>query len=361
MQKRNELGLEVEKKARTTINLNDLNRELEQKNNELSGSLNMKNNTLDKELEETINLYYKTLEDKEVITKELNNLKDERSNMTLEISNTLQNINKVKESYNKVLNESKDLEVKKGKLDVLLDNLILSLNEDYAITYEKSLNDYPLVSDIETTRLNVSRLKNKIKDLGEVNTGSIKEYERLNERYTYLQNQKTELTDSINSLLEIIKEMDTIMEERFTETFKKINTEFGLVFKKLFKGGSAHLALTSEDMLTTGIEIMASPPGKKIKNISLLSGGEMTLTSISLLFAILNVKPVPFCILDEVEAALDDNNVVEFGKYLISKKDSSQFIVITHKKKTMEYADSLYGITMQESGVSKLVSVKLES
>ena len=158
-----------------------------------------------------------------------------------------------------------------------------------------------------------------------------------------------------------MNEMDEVMKEEFKITFDKIREEFQKVFKELFNGGQADLKLTNpEDLLTTGIDIVASPPGKKLTTISLLSGGEKTLTAISLLFAILNVKPVPFVILDEVEAALDEANVDAFGKYLLSRKERSQFIIITHKKRTMEYADALYGITMQESGVSKLVSVKLE-
>ena len=152
------------------------------------------------------------------------------------------------------------------------------------------------------------------------------------------------------------------MKNKFLETFEIVNKEFNTVYKQLFKGGDGRLKLTDPDnLLETGIEIIAQPPGKKMNSIGLLSGGEKTLTAISLLFAILNVKPVPFVILDEVEAALDDANVETFGTYLLEKKEKSQFIIITHKKKTMEYADVLYGITMQESGVSKLVSVKLEN
>ena len=151
------------------------------------------------------------------------------------------------------------------------------------------------------------------------------------------------------------------MIDKFEVTFNKISEEFSKVFRILFKGGKGILKLTDpENILTTGIEIIAEPPGKKLNSIILLSGGEKTLTAIALLFAILNVKTVPFIILDEAEAALDDANVDTFGEYIKSKKDKSQFILITHKKRTMEYADILYGITMQESGVSKIVSVKLE-
>ena len=155
--------------------------------------------------------------------------------------------------------------------------------------------------------------------------------------------------------------MDGIMEEKFLTTFEQIKLEFQNVFRELFKGGKAELILTEPDnLLETGIDIKAEPPGKKLQSISLLSGGEKTFTAISLLFAILNVRPVPFCVLDEVEAALDDANVDAFGNYLNRYQGKTQFILITHKKKTMEFANVLYGITMQESGVSKLVSVKLE-
>ena len=197
--------------------------------------------------------------------------------------------------------------------------------------------------------------------LGEVNTGAISEYDRVNTRYTFLTSQKDDLNASINDLLSIINELDDTMKDKLTSTFNELNNEFGKVFKKLFKGGDASLILTNpEDILNTGLEIKAVPPGKDIKNTKLLSGGEATLTAISLLFAILNIRTVPFCILDEVEAALDEVNVDMFGSYLHTLDSKTQFIIITHKKRTMEYTNNLYGITMQESGVSKLVSVKLD-
>ena len=246
-------------------------------------------------------------------------------------------------------------------MDVKLDNLLLTLNENQSLTYERARMEYELDIEEETARLTVNNLKAKIKSLGEVNTGSISEYERLNERYTFLSTQRDDLESSVTNLLGVIEEMDELMKSKFVETFEKISEEFKVVFKKLFKGGEGVLELTDPaDILNTGIEISALPPGKKLNSIALLSGGEKTLTAIALLFAILNVKPVPFVILDEVEAALDEANVDAFVKYLLSRKERSQFIIITHKKRTMEYTDALYGITMQESGVSKLVSVKLE-
>ena len=194
-----------------------------------------------------------------------------------------------------------------------------------------------------------------------VNLEAIEEFERVNERYQFLNSQKEELLSAKDTLLEIIEEMDQVMKEEFKATFQLIEKEFEVVFRQLFNGGRASLKLTDPDnLLETGVEIVASPPGKKLTTISLLSGGEKTLTAISLLFAILNVRTVPFCLFDEVEAALDEANVDRFGKYLDHYKEKTQFLLITHKKKTMEYANTLYGITMQESGVSKLVSVKLD-
>ena len=192
-----------------------------------------------------------------------------------------------------------------------------------------------------------------------VNLNAIEEYERVSTRYEFLLHQKEDLEKAEATLFEIMEEMDSVMKSEFLKTFNAINEEFKKVFRELFKGGVAELKLTDEDILTTGIEIKACPPGKKLTTISLLSGGEKTLTAISLLFAIINVRTVPFCVFDEVEAALDEANVIEFGKYLSNYRNKTQFLIITHKKKTMEYADTLYGITMQESGVSKLVSVKL--
>ena len=238
----------------------------------------------------------------------------------------------------------------------MLDNL----NTNYEMTFEKAKKDYPLEIEPEEARLKVNTYRNNIKRIGMVNLASIDEYERVNTRYEFLTKQKDDLLGAEDTLLKIMNEMDEVMKEEFKNTFLKIKEEFQKVFKELFKGGNADLKLTNpDDLLTTGIDIVASPPGKKLTTISLLSGGEKTLTAISLLFAILNVRKVPFCIFDEVEAALDEANVAGFGKYLNNYAGKTQFLIITHKKKTMEFANNLYGITMQESGVSKLVSVKL--
>ena len=271
----------------------------------------------------------------------------------MEKNNKLNN----QEYYSKT-KELKDLEIKVNRADVMLDNLLNTLTEDYSMTFSNAKANYFLDMDPKEAREIVDKCKAEIKKLGDVNVGAIEEYERVSKRYEFLTAQKSDLEKAEDTILEIIKELDGIMKEKFLETFDVIKVKFKEVFKKLF---SAELKLTNpEDVLTTGIDIKALPPGKTLRHISLLSGGEKTLTAISLLFAILETRPVPFCILDEVEAALDEVNVDNFGKFLNEFKNKTQFIVITHKKKTMEYADVLYGITMQESGVSKLVSVKLE-
>ena len=239
--------------------------------------------------------------------------------------------------------------------------LLLYLNEEYNLTYEYAKENYDLDIEVNLVRSKVNKLKHDIKALGEVNTGSIKEFERLNTRYEFLISQRKDLELSMSNLLEIITDMDNIMVEKFKTTFEKVSNEFSKVFKIMFQGGTGKLELTDpNDYLNTGIDMIIVPPGKKIHNTQSLSGGEKSLTAICLLFAILNVSPVPFIILDEVEAALDEVNVDLFGEFLNKKKLESQYVLITHKKRMMEYADVLYGITMQNAGISKVVGVKLE-
>ena len=242
-----------------------------------------------------------------------------------------------------------------------LDNLLITLGEEYNLTSEAATSKYKLEIEEDIAREKLKKLKNEMKELGYVNIEAINEYKVKKERYDFLTGQKNDLQKAEETLLKIMKEMDDIMKEKFLKTFESIRLEFKKVFKQMFRGGEAELILTDpSNLLETGIEIEAIPSGKNLKSITLLSGGEKTFTAISLLFAILNVRSVPFCLLDEVEAALDDANVESFGHYLNQYRDKTQFILITHKKKTMEFASTLYGITMQESGVSKLVSVKLE-
>ena len=351
-----------EKLNRKKITLDDLQELYENKHNELIGTTNLKESQLDDELNKILEEYYKTASEKENLEKEFAKQKEDKNELFLTLSN-LEKLNKEKNSkYNQKNQELNKYEIKVGKLDVILDNLLNNLSQTYNMTYEKAISEYKLDIDIDEAKNKISKLKQIIFSLGDVNTGAIEEFKRINERYTFLTEQKDDLQESIDSLNKAIEEMDTIMKDRFIKTFDSIKEEFSIVYKKLFKGGNGHLELTNpDDLLTTGIDIIAQPPGKHLNSIGLLSGGEKTLTAIALLFAILNVKTVPFVILDEVEAALDEANVETFGKYLLEKKNKSQFIIITHKKKTMEFADILYGITMQESGISKLVSVKLEN
>ena len=352
-------NLEVIKNEKNRLNELNVKKELISK--ELNNNLNVVNNVLTNEEEEILNKYYESLKEKDNKTLEIEETKKELENIKEELANN-ESLLKINNSeYNKLNNELKEHEIKINRLDVKLDNLLNTLSEEYSISYEYAKANYILEMEIDDARVLVSKLKSEIKSLGPVNLGSIEEYERVSERYEFLIKQKEDLIKAEDMLLEIIKEMDEVMKEKFSETFKIIQEEFKNTFRELFGGGNAELKLTDPDnLLETGIDIVALPPGKKLQHISLLSGGEKTLTAISLLFAILKTRPVPFCLLDEVEAALDEVNVDNFGKFLSTFRNKTQFIVITHKKKTMEYADVLYGITMQESGVSKLVSVKLE-
>jgi chromosome segregation protein len=255
----------------------------------------------------------------------------------------------------------KDEEVKLNRLDVELDNRLNHLREEYLLTYEGAKEKYILEMDINEARKRVKLIKLAIDELGTVNLGAIDEYERVFERFTFLSEQRNDLTEAKDTLYEVIGEMDEEMKRRFEQTFNAIRAHFESVFQALFGGGRAELKLTDpNDLLNTGVDIVAQPPGKKLQNLGLLSGGERALTAIALLFSILKVRPVPFCVLDEVEAALDEANVHRFAQYLKKFSHETQFIVITHRKGTMEEADVLYGVTMQESGVSKLVSVRLE-
>ncbi|MHB8946573.1 MAG: AAA family ATPase, partial [Bacillota bacterium] len=198
--------------------------------------------------------------------------------------------------------------------------------------------------------------------LGLVNLAAIDDFQRARERLDFLKTQFADLDQARQQLLKLIDEIDEVMKKRFLEHFLLIKEQFSQVFQRLFGGGRAELILLDEgNLLETGIDILAQPPGKTLQNLSLLSGGEKALTAIALLFAVLEVKPSPFCLLDEIDAALDENNVERFARFLRETARKTQFLIITHQKRTMEVADVLYGVTMEEGGVSKLVSVKLEA
>lgn len=340
--------------------INDLYGRISSITSEISSSNNILKNDISKEETEALNEYYELLKEKEALEQKYNNLKVKRDECNDAIAEKEASVRLNNDSYRNQMNKLKDLEIISNRLEVKIDNALKNLSENYNMTYELALEKSNPSIDIESSRTKVNKLRKTLKDLGEVNVGAIEEYKRVSERYEFLLNQRNDLTNAENILLDIIKEMDEQMVKDFKETFKIVRENFKTVFKQLFRGGTADLVFTDpKNILETGIEIVASPPGKKLTSISLLSGGEKTLTAISLLFAILKTKETSFCILDEVEAALDEANVDAFGEYITSLKDKTQFIIITHKKKTMEYADTLYGITMQESGVSKLVSVRL--
>lgn len=251
--------------------------------------------------------------------------------------------------------------IKATKLETLLSNHLTRLNDEYRMTYEYAVEQYQEEIDVEQAKLEVYELRTKISRLGNVNLDAIEEYKTVSERYENMNRQRIDLLQAQDSILEAIKEMDEIMIERFSETFEKINEEFNTVFRSLFGGGKAKIKYSDPtNILETGIDIDVQPPGKAVQNISLFSGGEKALIAISCLFAILRVRPIPMCILDEVEAALDIANVERFAKYLKEFSGTTQFIVVTHREGTMEECDLLYGATMQQKGVTKLVSVKLE-
>ncbi len=253
------------------------------------------------------------------------------------------------------------LESQKENYESSSEKQISYMWEEYEITYirAKELRDENL-TDLSRMKKRIQDLKGEIRGLGNVNVNAIEEYKSVSERYEFLKGQHDDLVEAEATLEQIIEELDTAMRKQFREQFARIASEFDQVFKELFGGGKGTLELMDdEDILEAGVRIIAQPPGKKLQNMMQLSGGEKALTAISLLFAIQNLKPSPFCLLDEIEAALDDNNVVRFAGYLHKLTKSTQFIVITHRRGTMTAADRLYGITMQEKGISTLVSVSL--
>lgn len=298
---------------------------------------------------------------KEQFQKQIEEKRNVRTKMLQEIETEELDAKEIRKKLKTVESGIHQCEVKISRLDTELENLLTQLTEEYQMSFEWARQQVMKVENIDLVKRQVKELKEKIQGLGSVNLGAIEEFERVSERYQFLSTQKDDLVEAKQTLYQVIKEIDQEMAKRFIESFEAIREQFQIVFSKLFGGGRADLILSNPDqLLETGIEIVAQPPGKKLQNLALLSGGEKALTAIGLLFAILRVKPVPFCVLDEVEAALDEANVYRFAEYLREFCSYTQFIVVTHRKGTMEGADVLYGVTMQESGVSRLVSVKLE-
>ena len=251
------------------------------------------------------------------------------------------------------------IDVKKTKLEQDIDLVVNNLWEEYELT-PNNATDYKKVENVQVTQKDVNSIKAEIKDLGSINIDSIEEYKNTKERYDFMCEQRLDLEDTIAKLRKMISEITDTMKKQFIEKFKLINKNFNEVFVELFGGGKAELILEDENnVLECGIDIKAQPTGKKLQNMMLLSGGEKAFTAIALLFAILKINPAPFCILDEIEAALDDVNVFRYAEYLKKFCENTQFLVITHRKGTMEAADTVYGVTMEEKGISKLLSMKL--
>ncbi|WP_367008459.1 chromosome segregation protein SMC [Staphylococcus capitis subsp. urealyticus] len=288
-------------------------------------------------------------------------LKQQRINLNETIENNESQLQVCHQDILAIENHYQDIKAKQSKLDVLINHAIDHLNDVYQLTVERARALYESNEPIESLRKKVKLTKMSIDELGPVNLNAIEQFEELNERYTFLNEQRTDLREAKETLEQIINEMDREVEGRFKETFHAVQDHFTTVFKQLFGGGQAELRLTEDDYLSAGVDIIVQPPGKKLQHLSLLSGGERALSAIALLFAILKVRSAPFVILDEVEAALDEANVIRYAQYLNELSEQTQFIVITHRKGTMEFSDRLYGVTMQESGVSKLVSVNLNT
>ena len=251
-------------------------------------------------------------------------------------------------------------EAKKEKLSERLRYLQAQLTDQYQISYTEALEKAHELEDLNLAEQEVKDLEKAIRSLGPVNLDAIEQYEEVHNRLDFLNSQRDDILSAKNLLLETITEMNDEVKERFKSTFEAIRESFKVTFRQMFGGGQADLILTEGDLLTAGVEISVQPPGKKIQSLNLMSGGEKALSALALLFSIIRVKTIPFVILDEVEAALDEANVKRFGDYLNRFDKDSQFIVVTHRKGTMAAADSIYGVTMQESGVSKIVSVKLK-
>lgn len=299
--------------------------------------------------------------EKEQFTEQLNDVKAKRVTINEEIEANDIKLEEANRDILSIENRYQDIKAEQSRLDVLINHAIDHLSEQYQLTFERARDLYDNEEEIETLRKKVKLTKMSIEELGNVNLNAIEQFEEINERYTFLNEQRTDLREAKTTLEQIITEMDQEVKDRFKETFHAVHGHFEEVFKTLFGGGQAELRLTDDDYLAAGVDIIVQPPGKKLQHLSLLSGGERALSAIALLFAILKVRSAPFVILDEVEAALDEANVIRYANYLKNLSDQTQFIVITHRKGTMEYSDRLYGVTMQESGVSKLVSVNLNT
>ena len=332
-------------------------------------SVKSKNEQIEQSKQENVNLQNSIVEIEGKIKKireevknsgaKIDELKQDRTNKNDKLADLEEQINEKFKVIEDLKSQLVKIDVKKSKIQEELSETINKLWDEYELT-PNSVEGYEKPKNISATKKQVNSLRVEMREMGSVNLESIEEYKKIKERYDFMSEQRLDLESTMSKLRKIITDMTGIMKEQFKEKFKEINKNFGEVFAELFGGGKAEVALEDEqNILECGIEITAQPPGKKLQNMLLLSGGEKALTAIALLFAILKINPAPFCVLDEIEAALDDVNVYRYAEYLKKFAIDTQFLVITHRKGTMEAADSVYGVTMEESGISKLLSMKL--
>ena len=312
-------------------------------------------------------LNIKLNEEAENLLKEVSNsgtkveeLKNDRITKNQKLEEAEENFTDQMEKIDGLKEQVNKADIKKSKYEVELEQIISKMWEEYEIT-PNDPGECEEPKNVAEVQKQVNKIRGEMKDLGSVNIDSIEEYKKLKERYDFMNEQRLDLETTMAKLRNVITDMTTVMKKQFEDRFRVINKNFSEVFVELFGGGKAELKLTDEDnILESGIEIEVQPPGKKLQNMMLLSGGERAFTAIALLFAILKINPAPFCVLDEIEAALDDVNVYRFAEYLKKFAQESQFLVITHRKGTMEAANTVYGITMQENGISKLLSLDLK-
>ena len=319
----------------------------EEKNQILFGSDDMQDNT------------EKLLAEKNATELYIEQVMQERKELNDQLSSVARDQQECLRQLNGCQDQKYQLEIRLAKNETQLDTLKDRLWDDFEISYvqarELMRDDFVMSTSVKESR----EIRNRMRELGDVNVGAIKEYESVRQRYEFLTGQRKDIVVAMDELKGIISEMDTTIRSRFKENFDQVVDHFETTFRELFGGGHAELRMEDEsNPLESGIDIVAQPPGKKLQNINLMSGGEKTMTAIALMFAVLKTKPTPFCILDEVEAALDDANIDRFAKYL-RHFDNIQFTLITHQKATMEHADVLYGVTMPEQGVSKVLSLQL--
>lgn len=356
--KENIQGVE-EALERITKEKDNLNKSLEMKVSEKENCYK-EIQSIDEKNEGLMNLLKGYEEEKLGKTLEIDKIIEEKKVLEEESSDIIEKITKINKDIISLKEEYARLEVKKAKAESEMEAMQNRMWDEYELTYTNALQLKKDVGNISKAQKRINELKNEIKELGYVNVAAIEEYIKTKERYEFMSVQRDDMESAKEKLQKVISEMTSIMKSQFMEQFKLINESFNIVFRELFDGGHAELILVDkENVLESGIEIEVQPPGKKLQNLMLLSGGEKAFTAIALLFAILRLNPTPFCVLDEIEAALDDANVYKFAQYLKNYSSSTQFAIITHRKGTMEIADTLYGVTMEEHGISKVVSLKM--